>query len=103
MPRTDPSDIFYGTSGPTDARIMQVAESWGKTVEAKLIPLCGQSGQANDVLLSECGLNRDDIFSTNVVSAKPAGNDMKQFFYTTKQGNAEKKLKVKGLFPKEVA
>ena len=101
MPRTDPSDIFYGTSGPTDARIMQVAESWGKTEEAKLIPLCGQSGQANDVLLSECGLNRDDIFSTNVVSAKPAGNDMKQFFYTTKQGNAEKKLKVKGLFPKE--
>jgi len=95
-------DLFYGTSGPRDAHIAIVAESWGREEEKKQQPLVGVSGQLNDVILAECGLRRNDVFCTNVISAHPADNDMCEYFYPTQEAKAGKLKDTFGLYPREI-
>jgi uracil-DNA glycosylase family 4 len=73
-------DLFYGTSGPRDARIAFVAEAWGVAEEAAKAPLVGQSGELFTGILSDAGINRTDCFLTNVVSLRPEENRMWSLF-----------------------
>lgn len=95
------NDLFYGTSGPRDARIAIVGESWGSTERDKEKPFVGASGKELDKLLAESGLpDRSHIFMTNVVAQQPPGNDMTQFFIPTGVARSRNMMYFKGLFPR---
>lgn len=91
-------DIWFGTSGPRDAKIVLVGEAWGAAEEAAKSPFCGGSGQELNRILAEAGLARDSIFCTNTVPARPYNNDMWRFFEPAK-GNPTPALR--GLHPTE--
>lgn len=91
-------EIFFGTSGPRNARIMAVAESWGEQEAGQLKPLVGSSGQIFNQLLKDCGIPREEVFCTNVVSARPPQNNMWYWFEPAK-GN--KSVPLRGLHPKD--
>lgn len=78
------SDIFAGTAGPRTADIAIVGESWGFEEAAEGRPFVGASGAELRRMLGEAGIDMDRCFLTNVVSAKPSGNDMWQFFFPAK-------------------
>lgn len=88
-------DLWYGTSGPRNARIAIVAESWGSSEAYLKKPLVGQSGQEFDLMLSEAGISRSDCFITNCFAAQPPDNECAHFFEHSKSGAA----KWKGLQP----
>lgn len=80
------SDLWYGTSGPRDAEIVIVAESWGSTEAFEKKPLVGQSGQEFDRMLLEAGINPKAVFKTNVMAAQPPGNETWKFFQEAQKG-----------------
>lgn len=73
-------DLFYGTSGPRDARILLVGESWGVEELAKQAPFVGTSGFELTRLLREAGIDRNQVLLTNVCPRRPARNEMTEFF-----------------------
>ena len=93
------SDLWYGTSGPRDAQIVVVAESWGSHEAQQKKPLVGPSGYEFDRMLREAGYPRDQIFCTNVFGAQPPNNEVWRFFSTKQSGVP----KWKGLQPTEWA
>ena len=100
------TDLFFGTSGPHDARIAIVGESWGETEDKQKRPFVGASGKNSDVGLDAAllyaGFSRDECFCTNVVSAHPTSNEMTRFFYANWQvRKGEHGPNVRGLFPKQ--
>src|SRR5258706_1363038 len=82
------TDLWYGTSGPRNAQIAIVAESWGATEAYEKKPLVGASGQIFDAILAESGIQRSDCFVTNVMAAQPTQNDAFRFFLP-KKGNQQ--------------
>lgn len=75
-----PLDLWYGTSGPQDADIVVVAESWGYEESVEKRPLVGQSGNEFTRILAESGIDRSKVLLTNVVSIRPDGNEMWRLF-----------------------
>ena len=61
------TDIWYGTSGPRNARIVVVGEAWGYEEQQAKQPFVGQSGQELQRMLSEAGIDPKSVFMTNVV------------------------------------
>lgn len=82
-------DLWYGTTGPRDAKIVIVGESWGESEAYMKKAFQGASGQEFERMLSEAGLDRNAIFCTNVFAARPPGNDAWRFFPHTKSGAKE--------------
>ena len=75
-------DMPYGNCpvpgvGPSEARIMLVGEALGKDESEGEAPFIGLCGQFLDKMLTDAGLNRDDIYVTNVVKCRPTRNDGK--------------------------
>lgn len=60
--------------GPDSARVVVVGEAPGAREDATGRPFVGQAGRLLDELLAEAGLERDAVFITNVVKARPPGN-----------------------------
>lgn len=89
-------DLFWATTGPRDAKIAVVAESWGIQESLSEKPLIGGSGQEFDRMLAEAGYKRDEIFCTNVANARPLNDEMWRFFEVAK-GNQNPPLR--GLHP----
>lgn len=85
-------EIFFGTSGPRNARIMVVGEAWGENEYQAQKPLVGQSGQEFTRILTESGINRDDLLLTNVVADKPPFNEMWNWFEKSKVGTLHRNL-----------
>lgn len=83
MPIDDP---WYGTSGLRDASIVIVGESWGGEEYQQHKPFVGESGKELTRMLTEAGLNREEIFFTNVAPDQPFDNDMANFFDTPEEG-----------------
>jgi uracil-DNA glycosylase family 4 len=94
-------DLFHGTSGPHDADIAVVGESYGREEAGKQKPFVGQSGKLLDQLLAAAGIDRTEVFCSNVISEQPPGNDMWQFFYPTVVAKKEGKEEVRRLFPRD--
>jgi uracil-DNA glycosylase len=65
--------IVPGEGSPT-AEIVLVGEAPGRMEDELGRPFVGRSGQLLDELLAAAGLDRADVFITNVVKARPPGN-----------------------------
>lgn len=60
--------------GSEDADIVFIGEAPGKSEDLKGEPFVGASGKFLDVMLSEAGLSREDIYITNIVKYRPPNN-----------------------------
>ena len=60
--------------GREDARIMFVGEGPGREEDLQGEPFVGKAGQALTVLLRNIGLERDDVYITNIVKCRPPDN-----------------------------
>jgi uracil-DNA glycosylase len=61
-------------SGNPHAEIMFIGEGPGFHENEQGLPFVGAAGQFLDELLADAGLNREDVFITNVVKCRPPGN-----------------------------
>ena len=75
-----PNNLWYGTTGPIDASVVAIGESWGLEELAESKPFVGQSGQEFDRMLHDAGLNRSEILCTNVVNKRPPKNELGRLF-----------------------
>lgn len=57
--------------GPADARVMFVGEAPGRQEDLKGEPFVGLAGRFFDSLLASVGLERDEVYITNVVKCRP--------------------------------
>jgi uracil-DNA glycosylase len=69
-----PLPTFAATSGPRNAKIALVAESWGQQEELTRQPLIGTTGQELNRMLEEAGISRNQCFATNVFALRPTAN-----------------------------
>lgn len=60
--------------GNPDADVMFIGEGPGKSEDEKGVPFVGAAGKFLDELLAEIGMNRSDVYITNVVKCRPPGN-----------------------------
>ena len=60
--------------GPASASVVIVGEAPGAKEDAAGRPFVGNAGRLLDGLLVEAGLERAEVFITNVVKARPPGN-----------------------------
>ena len=60
--------------GSADAEVMIVGEAPGASEDKQGRPFVGRAGKFLDELLAEAGLERDQVYITNVVKARPPGN-----------------------------
>lgn len=60
--------------GNLQADIMLIAEAPGGQEDRQGIPFVGKSGELLDSLLRECGLDRKELYITNILKCHPPGN-----------------------------
>lgn len=60
--------------GPKRADIMLIGEGPGADEDRHGRPFVGRAGRLLDQLLAGSGIDRDDVFITNVVACRPPGN-----------------------------
>ena len=60
--------------GPVTARIMAVGEAPGETEDREGKPFVGAAGQLLTRLLESVGLDRRDIYISNIIKCRPPGN-----------------------------
>jgi DNA polymerase len=65
--------VVFG-AGNADADLMFVGEAPGANEDKQGLPFVGQAGKLLDKLLAEIGLERGDVFITNVLRCRPPGN-----------------------------
>ena len=65
--------VVFG-SGNADADLMFVGEAPGMHEDLQGLPFVGRAGKLLDQLLGEVGLQRSDVFITNVLLCRPPGN-----------------------------
>lgn len=90
---------FDATTGPRNAKVIVVGEAWGDHEASARKPFVGPSGKELDKMLFEAGLLRSEILCTNVVDARPAGNDFTEFLISNAQAKAAKLQPENGIFP----
>ena len=67
------TNLVPGDGSPT-ADVMIVGEAPGASEDKQGRPFVGRAGRLLDELLAEAGLERADVYITNVVKARPPGN-----------------------------
>lgn len=92
--------IKVSANGPKNAKIFIVGEAPGLDEEKQGKGFVGSSGQELDRMLNEAGILRSECFITNVCKYRPAGNKIKNFFYTNKEAKELKLEMVRGCYPK---
>lgn len=60
--------------GPLNARLMIIGEAPGEKEDIEGRPFVGAAGQLLTKLLNDVGINRNDVFITNVVKCRPPEN-----------------------------
>ena len=60
--------------GDPDADVVMIGEAPGASEDKQGRPFVGNAGRFLDRLLEDAGLQRDDVFITNVVKARPPKN-----------------------------
>ncbi|ACJ17008.1 Uracil-DNA glycosylase [Thermococcus onnurineus NA1] len=61
-------------SGSYNAKVMFVGEAPGYWEDQKGLPFVGRAGKVLDELLAEIGLDRDEVYITNIVKCRPPDN-----------------------------
>jgi uracil-DNA glycosylase len=67
------TNMVPGEGSPT-AEVMIVGEAPGASEDKQGRPFVGRAGRLLDDLLSDAGLEREQVYITNVVKARPPGN-----------------------------
>ncbi len=67
------SNLVFGEGHP-DARLMLIGEAPGEEEDLSGRPFVGRAGQLLDRVLASVGLDRDEIYITNIVKFRPPGN-----------------------------
>ena len=67
------TQVVFG-SGDPDADLMFVGEAPGFHEDQQGVPFVGQAGKLLERLLGEIGLQRSDVWITNVLKCRPPGN-----------------------------
>jgi uracil-DNA glycosylase len=62
------------SSGPEDASLVLLGEAPGAEEDLRGVPFVGRSGQLLSDLLAEVGLERHELYVTNVVKCRPPKN-----------------------------
>lgn len=75
------ADIFAGARGPRDAEIILVGEAWDNGDAGAGLAFCGTAGKELERILVDAGLSPASILYTNVMNARPRGNDFLDFLY----------------------
>src|SRR5436305_4819740 len=65
--------VVFG-AGNADADLMFVGEAPGANEDLQGLPFVGLAGKLLETLLAEVGLERSDVFITNVLKCRPPGN-----------------------------
>lgn len=92
--------LFFGTSGPHDAKVLIVGEAWGMHEAAAQKPFVGAAGKVLDNMLRDAGLNRLECLATNVVSAQPPNNEFHHFLYANADKAGHQKQTFRDLYAK---
>jgi uracil-DNA glycosylase family 4 len=71
---SDLSDNLVFGEGPDDARFMLVGEAPGEEEDIQGRPFVGRAGQLLDKVLASVGLEREQVYITNMVKYRPPGN-----------------------------
>jgi uracil-DNA glycosylase len=85
-------DLFKGTSGPRDAKVLLVGEAYGEEEHREGKPFVGTSGWFLNKMLKEAGLNRDAVLCTNVINKRPPANDFNHFLTSKEQSKGAKSV-----------
>lgn len=67
------NNVVFGEGNP-EARILFVGEAPGYNEDKRGIPFCGKAGEVLDRLLDSIGMDRREIYITNVIKCRPPGN-----------------------------
>jgi uracil-DNA glycosylase family 4 len=67
------TNVVFG-AGNADAELMFVGEAPGANEDKLGLPFVGQAGKLLDRLLSEIGLERNDVFIANTLKCRPPNN-----------------------------
>jgi uracil-DNA glycosylase len=67
------TNLVFG-AGNADADLMFVGEAPGAREDEQGLPFVGRAGQLLDELLRDVGLQREEVFITNVLKNRPPGN-----------------------------
>lgn len=67
------TNIVFGEGNP-DAKLMFIGEGPGREEDAQGRPFVGRSGKLLNHTLETLGINRQEIFITNIVKCRPPGN-----------------------------
>jgi uracil-DNA glycosylase len=65
--------LVFG-AGNANADLMLVGEAPGASEDKQGLPFVGRAGKLLDELLAEQGIQRSDVFITNVICCRPPGN-----------------------------
>jgi DNA polymerase len=65
--------LVFG-AGNANADLMFVGEAPGASEDQQGLPFVGRAGKLLDELLMEIGIQRSDVFITNVICCRPPGN-----------------------------
>lgn len=90
---TSPDDLWFGTSGPKNAKIVIVGEAWGYDEALAKSPFVGASGSELTRILADAGINRSEVLLTNVFAGRPPDNEFWRYF------NGDKE--VRGQYPND--
>jgi len=66
-------NLVFGEGDP-DARLMLVGEAPGEDEDESGRPFVGRAGQLLDKVLASVGIDREDVYITNIVKFRPPGN-----------------------------
>ena len=67
------TNVVFGVGAP-DAAVMIVGEAPGKNEDLQGEPFVGAAGRLLNTLLSEVGIDRDQVYIANVLKCRPPGN-----------------------------
>jgi uracil-DNA glycosylase len=73
--------IFVPATGPSNAKLAIIGEAPGGEEERLLTPFVGPTGKIVDSILGELGINRNEVYFTNVVKVRPPGNNLKELHH----------------------
>lgn len=67
------TQLVFGDGNP-DAQVVFIGEAPGKNEDLQGIPFVGAAGKFLNEMLATVGMNRDDIYITNIVKYRPPNN-----------------------------
>jgi uracil-DNA glycosylase family 4 len=67
------TQLVFGDGNP-DATIVFIGEAPGKNEDLRGVPFVGAAGKFLDEMLNSVGIDRDDVYITNIVKYRPPNN-----------------------------